>query len=96
MERMQKLGMASALVAGVFLVGCGVSTHGPHGSFNQTRTGVSETGYPGHPEQRNDPQSPALSATTETKYSQAVSEPMASKESAQAETTIAPKTVLPK
>ena len=91
MEKMQKLGMATALLAGLFLVGCGVSTHGPNGSFRQTQSGVSETGYPGHPAQRNDPQSPALSASTETKYSQAIAEPTASKESAQAETTIAPK-----
>ena len=91
MERMQKLGTAIALLGGLFLVGCGTSTHGPSGSMNQTKTGVSETGYPGHPAQRNDPQSPALSASTETKYSIAIAEPTASKASSEAETTIAPK-----
>lgn len=88
---MQKLGMATALLAGLFLMGCETSTHGPTGSMHQTQTGVSETGYPGNAAQHNDPQSPALSTTTETKYSQAISEPTASKESVQAETTIAPK-----
>lgn len=96
MEKMQKLGMATALLSGLFLVGCGTSTPGPTGSFHQTQTGVSETGYPGTPAQNNDAQSPALSASTETKYSQAIAEPTASKESAQDETTIAPKTAAPK
>ncbi|HXE05062.1 MAG TPA: hypothetical protein VN579_03675 [Bryobacteraceae bacterium] len=91
MEKMQKLGMATALIAGLYLVGCGTSTHGPSGSMHQTQTGVSETGYPGHPEQRNDPQSPSLSSSTEAKHSQAISEPTASKASAEAETTTAPK-----
>jgi hypothetical protein len=91
MEKMRKLGMGTALLAGLFLVGCGTSTHGPVGSMHQTQTGVSETGYPGNAAQRNDPQSPSLSASTETKYSQAVSEPTASKASVEAETTIAPK-----
>jgi len=88
---MQKLGMVTALLTGLFLVGCGTSTHGPNGSMNQTKTGVSETGYPGHPAQRNDPESPALSASTETKYSQAIAEPTSSKAASEAETTIAPK-----
>jgi hypothetical protein len=88
---MQKLGMVTALIAGLLLVGCETSTHGPTGSMHQTRTGVSETGYPGTAAQRNDPQSPALSTSTESKYSQPISEPTASKASAQAETTIAPK-----
>jgi hypothetical protein len=84
---MQKLGMATALLAGLFLVGCGTSTHGPSGSMHQTQTGVSETGYPGHPAQRNDPQSPALSSSTEAKNSQAISEPMASKTETRAESS---------
>jgi hypothetical protein len=91
MKRMQKLVLATALIAGLYLVGCGTSTHGPAGSMHQTQTGVSETGYPGHAAQRNDPQSPSLSSSTESKYSQAISEPTASKASAEAENTIAPK-----
>jgi hypothetical protein len=85
MNEMRKLGIATALLAGLFLVGCGTSTHGPDGSMHQTQTGVSETGYPGHPAQRNDPQSPAISSSSETKYSQSVSEPEAPKTEANAE-----------
>jgi hypothetical protein len=59
--------------------------------MHQTQSGVSETGYPGNTAQRNDPQSPALSSSTESKYSQAISEPTASKASVEAENTIAPK-----
>jgi hypothetical protein len=74
---LRKLAFGAALTAAVFLMSCGTSTHGPNGSWNQTRTGVSETGYPGHPAQKNDPESPALSASTEVKYSEAIGEPMA-------------------
>lgn len=86
MNEMRKLGIATALLAGLFLVGCGTSTHGPDGSMHQTQTGVSETGYPGNPAQHNDPQSPALSASTEQKYAQSVSEPEASKAEVKEET----------
>lgn len=71
MDEMRKLGMATALLAGLFLVGCGMSTHGPDGSMHQTQTGVSETGYPGRPTPSNDPESPSLSSSSETKYSRA-------------------------
>lgn len=54
--------------------------------MHQTQTGVSETGYPGNPAQRNDSQSPALSSSTEQEYSKSVSEPEASKADVKEET----------
>ena len=58
-----------ALLMAGFLAGCGTSTTGPDGSKHQTMTGVSETGYPGG--QPKDAESPALSSSTEQKYSRA-------------------------
>ena len=63
---LQKLGISVLLLTAVFLTGCGISSWGPGGSRHQTATGVSETGYPGG--QPVDPQSPALSTSTEQKY----------------------------
>jgi hypothetical protein len=54
------------LMAGL-LTGCGTSTSGLTWSRHQTMTGVSETGYPGG--QPKDAESPALSSSTEQKYS---------------------------
>jgi len=63
---LQKMGFVLVLLTAGLLIGCGTSTLGPDGSKHQTQTGVSETGYPGG--QPVDPQSPALSSNTETKY----------------------------
>jgi hypothetical protein len=83
---LRKLVFGAALSAAVLLMSCGTSTRGPEGSMHQTTTGVSETGYPGRPVPSNDPQSPAVSASTETKYSQKISEPTAPKMEAEAKT----------
>lgn len=65
-DMLQKTGVFVILLTAAFLVGCGVSTFGPDGSRHQTENGISETGYPGgHPV---DPESPALSSSTEQKY----------------------------
>ena len=53
-----------ALAAAFLLVSCGTSSAG---SRHQTRTGISESGYPGHPSK--DPESPALASSTETAHS---------------------------
>jgi len=63
---LRKMGFILVLLTAGFLTGCGISSLGPDGSRHQTATGVSETGYPGG--QPVDPQSPALSTSTETKY----------------------------
>ena len=65
-EMLRKMGFVLVLLTAGFSMGCSISTLGPDGSRHQTRTGVSETGYPGG--QPVDPQSPALSTSTETKY----------------------------
>jgi hypothetical protein len=80
---LQKLGVVALLLTAGFLIGCGTSTTDPGGgSKEQTRTGVSETGYPGG--QPRDAESPALGSSTEQKYARA--EEMGGKEnSAQAE-----------
>jgi hypothetical protein len=58
--------LATALIAAAFLIGCGTSSAGPGGSAEQTRTGVSSSGYPaGEPK---DEGSPALGSSTEQKY----------------------------
>jgi hypothetical protein len=64
---LQKMGFGVLLLSAVFLVGCGISSPGPDGSRHQTETGVSETGYPGG--QPVDSESPALSTSSEQKYS---------------------------
>jgi len=66
MEMLQKTGFVLVLLIAGFSMGCSISTLGPEGSRHQTATGVSETGYPGG--QPVDPQSPALSSSTEQKY----------------------------
>ena len=68
MNMLRKLGVLTLLLTAGFLIGCGTSTTGPAGgSKEQTRTGVSETGYPGG--QPVDAESPSLSSSTEQKYS---------------------------
>ena len=68
---MRKLVLGIALLTAGLLVGCGVSTMDPDGgSREQTYTGKSgSNGYPGNSAQSNDPESPALSSSTEQKYS---------------------------
>jgi hypothetical protein len=68
-DMLQKSGIVVLLLIAGFLTGCGTSTTGPEGSKHQTQTGVSETGYPGG--QPNDAESPALSSSSEQKYSRA-------------------------
>jgi hypothetical protein len=63
---LQKMGVVAVLLTAGFMMGCGTSTLGPDGSKHQTRTGVSETGYPGG--QPPDAESPALGSSTEQKY----------------------------
>jgi hypothetical protein len=59
---------AAALIAAGLLMGCGTSTTGPDGgSWRQTDTGVSESGYPAG--QPKDAGSPALASSTEQQYS---------------------------
>jgi len=53
----------AALAAAVLLAGCGTSSRGPEGSYAQTRSGKSSSGYPAG--QPKDPESPALSSSTE-------------------------------
>jgi hypothetical protein len=65
----QKLGIVALLLTAGLLIGCGTSTTGADGSKHQTQTGVSETGYPGG--QPVDAESPALSSSSEQKYSRA-------------------------
>jgi|SRR5579863_4558922 len=57
-----------ALLTAGLLAGCGTSSTGPEGgSFHQTETGVSPSGYPaGEP---RDAGSPALASSTESQYS---------------------------
>lgn len=57
----------AALIAAVFLSGCGTSTTGPDGSKHQTQTGVSESGYPGG--EPKDAESPALASSSEQAHS---------------------------
>lgn len=54
-----------ALAAATFLTSCGVSSAD---SKEQTRTGVTPSGYPGAVAAK-DAQSPALASSTETKHS---------------------------
>jgi hypothetical protein len=68
-EMLRKMGLIVLLLTAGFLIGCGTSTTGLEGSKHQTQTGVSETGYPGG--QPVDAESPALSASSEQKYSRA-------------------------
>lgn len=63
---LQKMLFVLVLLTAGFSMGCEISTLGPVGSRHQTKTGVSETGYPGG--QPVDAESPALSSSTETKY----------------------------
>jgi hypothetical protein len=63
---LQKMLFVLVLLTAAFSMGCGISTLGPDGSRHQTKTGVSETGYPGG--QPVDAESPALSSSTETQY----------------------------
>jgi hypothetical protein len=60
---------ATALLTIGLLAGCGVSSDGPDGSKHQTMTGASPSGYPHSDAQSNDPGSPALSSSSESKYS---------------------------
>lgn len=53
----------AALAAAVLMVGCGTSSRGPEGSFAQTRSGKSASGYPAG--QPKDSESPALSSSSE-------------------------------
>jgi len=53
----------TALAAAVLLAGCGTSSPGPEGSFAQTKSGKSVSGYPAG--QPKDAESPALSSSTE-------------------------------
>lgn len=70
-ERMlRKFSVVAFLLFAGFLMGCGTSTLGPGGSRHQTRTGTSETGYPGG--QVVDAESPATATSTEQKYSRTV------------------------
>ncbi|HTA42360.1 MAG TPA: hypothetical protein VK789_07935 [Bryobacteraceae bacterium] len=58
---------AAALIAAGLLIGCGTSTTGPEGgSWKQTSTGTSASGYPGG--QPKDAGSPALASSTEQEY----------------------------
>lgn len=68
-EMLRKTISAAALIAAGLLIGCGTSTTGPDGgSKEQTKTGVSSSGYPaGEPK---DAGSPALASSTEQQYSQ--------------------------
>jgi hypothetical protein len=68
MEMLRKIISAAALMAAVLLIGCGTSTTSPDGgSWQQSRTGVSSSGYPaGEPK---DAGSPALASSTESEYS---------------------------
>jgi hypothetical protein len=68
---LRKLALGIALLTAGLLVGCGVSTMEPDGgSREQTYTGKSgSNGYPGNSAQSNDAESPALSSSTEQKYS---------------------------
>ena len=66
---LRKLGLVCVLLSAGFLMSCGTSSTGPGGSKHQTATGVSETGYPGG--QPKDAESPALSSSSEQKYSRA-------------------------
>jgi hypothetical protein len=65
---LRKIISAAVLMAAVLLIGCGTSTTGPDGgSWQQSRTGVSSSGYPaGEPK---DAGSPALASSTESEYS---------------------------
>lgn len=67
-EMVRKTIVAVALTAAGLLAGCSTSTTGPEGgSWRQTSTGVSPSGYPaGEPKDAN---SPALSSSTENQYS---------------------------
>jgi hypothetical protein len=67
-EMLRKTIVAVALTAAALLAGCGTSTMGPNGgSWHQTDTGISSSGYPaGDPKDAN---SPALSSSTEEQYS---------------------------
>jgi hypothetical protein len=56
------------LLAGC-LMSCGVSSDGLEGSKHDTMTGVAPSGYPHSDTQSNDPGSPALSSSSESKYS---------------------------
>jgi len=66
---LRNLGLLTAAVSAILLVGCGTSTPGPDGSKHQTMTGSSADGYPGG--QPKDAESPALSSSTEQQYSRA-------------------------
>jgi hypothetical protein len=67
-EMVRKTIAAAAVIAAGLLTGCGTSSTGPEGgSKEQTRTGVSSSGYPaGEPK---DSGSPALASSTEQQYS---------------------------
>ena len=69
---LRKMGFILVLLTAGFTIGCGMSSFGPDGSRHQTATGVSETGYPGG--QPVDAESPALSTSTEQKYTVAAKE----------------------
>ncbi len=86
---LRKLGFATLLLMAGFLVSCGTSTPGPDGSKHQTATGVSGTGYPGG--QPVDAESPALSASSEQKYSRSEG-PEAAEGKAAEDKTTTPKT----
>jgi hypothetical protein len=58
--------LAALLTAGL-LMGCGVSSRGPNGSYHQTTTGVTEYDFPGG--QSKDAESPALASSSEQQYS---------------------------
>ena len=55
--------LAGGMLAAGLLTGCSTSSSGLTGSKHQTRTGVSETGYPGG--QAKDAESPALASSSE-------------------------------
>jgi hypothetical protein len=63
---LRKMGFVLVLLTAGLSMGCSISTLGPNGSRHQTATGVSETGYPGG--KPVDPESPAMSSSTEQKY----------------------------
>jgi ABC-type glycerol-3-phosphate transport system substrate-binding protein len=67
-KMLRKTIVAVALAAAALLAGCGTSTTSPDGgSWQQTNTGVSSSGYPaGEPKDKN---SPALASSTEEQYS---------------------------
>jgi hypothetical protein len=68
LKMVRKIIAAAALMAAIFLIGCGTSTDGPNGgSWQQTKTGVSTEGYPAG--QPKDAGSPALASSTESQYS---------------------------